>query len=81
MIERADISNATTQPMRKIHDGEEVFIKPIIEIERTVCCDCGLTHDVRYRVADDGRIGVTVWRNNRSTAQTRRYTKYAHRNT
>lgn len=61
--------------MRKvmeIKDGEEVFIKVKVQNERVTCCDCGLTHDMHYRIVDKNTLGITVWRNNRSTGQHRR---------
>lgn len=59
--------------VREIKDGEEIFIKVNDEDERVTCCDCGLTHDVHYRMVDINTLGVTVWRHNRSTGQHRRH--------
>lgn len=58
---------------RQIEDGKEIFIDTPNEIERVICCDCGLAHDVKYRIVNDTLLGITVWRNNYSTGQRRRY--------
>lgn len=41
---------------------------------RIACCDCGLVHDVEVK-PHKGSIYIRMRRNNRSTAQVRRYTK------
>jgi len=38
------------------------------------CCDCGLIHDEMYSVVD-GKVQLTVKRNNRSTGQYRRHNR------
>ncbi len=58
---------------RQIKDGVEVLIDTPNVTERVICCDCGLAHDIEYRIVDKTQLGITVWRNNRSTAQRRRY--------
>ena len=39
---------------------------------KLICCDCGLTHDVRL-LTDGRNIRLRFWRNNRSTGQHRRW--------
>ena len=38
------------------------------------CCDCGLVHDIEFWI-EEGHVAMRVARNNRSTAQMRRYMK------
>ena len=53
-------------------DGEG-FVVPHSTIYRIACCDCGLVHDFVF-VSEDGKpMGVAAKRNNRATAQRRRY--------
>lgn len=54
-------------------DGEG-FEVPVGEVYRLACCDCGLVHDVVFAIEDE-KLGMAVWRNNRATAQRRRYRK------
>jgi hypothetical protein len=57
-------------------DGEG-FAVPNGAIYRLACCDCGLVHDVVF-ISEDGKpIGVAARRNNRATAQRRRYPSQA----
>ncbi len=53
-------------------DGEQFEVKNE-EITRWACCDCGLVHDITFAIEDNGNIGVAAERNNRATAQRRRY--------
>lgn len=57
----------------KPKDGE--WIQPQRRAYKLMCCDCGLVHNLDFRVVHSGR-GCTVqfraYRNNRSTAMTRR---------
>lgn len=51
------------------------WIKPVMAGYRLGCCDCGLVHDVTFRVIRWGRGHKVVFkarRNNRSTAAVRR---------
>lgn len=41
--------------------------------ERVACCDCGLVHDIAYRVISDDELGIASWSNRRSTGQVRRH--------
>jgi uncharacterized Zn finger protein len=56
----------------QIQDGEG-FEVASGEIMRLACCDCGLIHDVAFAIEKNGKIGVALRRNNRSTAQRRRH--------
>ena len=44
-------------------------------IYKMACCDCGLVHEMRYRI-DDGELEVAFRRNNRATAQVRRHREH-----
>jgi hypothetical protein len=56
----------------QIEEGEWVSV-PLKTTE--ICCDCGLTHDVQYRVRGRGEIEFRVTRNARRTAAFRREMK------
>lgn len=49
------------------------WIQPVMYPQhyRMACCDCGLVHDVEFKV-EGGRVEFRVARNNRSTGQVRR---------
>lgn len=53
-------------------DGEG-FEVPSGVLCRIACCDCGLVHDFLFVSEDENPIGIAAKRNNRSTAQKRRY--------
>lgn len=44
---------------------------------RMACCDCGLVHELEFRIDDLGRVNFRARRNNRSTAALRRNKKAA----
>lgn len=44
---------------------------------KLACCDCGLVHDMEFRVDDLGRVNFRARRNNRSTGQMRRHANSA----
>lgn len=54
-------------------DGWTEWVRPIYEPEpfRLACCDCGLVHDVEFRIFE-GKPEFRMRRNNRSTGQMRR---------
>lgn len=39
---------------------------------RMACCDCGLVHDMQFRIDDLGQVNFRARRNARSTGQLRR---------
>lgn len=51
-------------------DGE--WVQPVRKGYKMCCCDCGLVHNVDFRVKD-GCIQFRVSRNARSTALVRRH--------
>lgn len=53
-------------------DGWSEWQQPVMRGYRMGCCDCGLVHDVEFRLVD-GRVQLRARRNNRSTAQIRRH--------
>ena len=59
----------------QLHDGDGFKIPKEGGIVRFACCDCGLVHDFRIAVEEDGDIGFVIERNNRSTGQIRRWKK------
>lgn len=54
--------------------GWTVWIQPKMRMYKMQCCDCGLVHNMQYRM-HGGRIQFRVQRNNRSTALARRHRK------
>jgi hypothetical protein len=50
------------------------WIEPREDGYKMACCDCGLVHNLDFRV-EDGRAQFRVFRNNRSTAMVRRHMK------
>jgi len=47
------------------------WITPVYKNFKIICCDCGLVHDVDFRVRA-GKVQFRVKRNNHSTANVRR---------
>lgn len=41
------------------------------EVYKISCCDCGLVHQICFRIDDDGDIAIAFRRHNRATAQVR----------
>lgn len=57
-------------------DGWSRWVLPVMEGYRMACCDCGLVHEVDFRVTNNyDRVELRMRRNNRSTAQVRRHMK------
>lgn len=48
------------------------WVQPIRKGYKMACCDCGLVHDMDFRI-HKGRAQFRVRRNNRSTGQLRRH--------
>lgn len=42
-------------------------------IQRWFCCDCGLAHDMEFKVKSKNKIVVTISTNGRATGSRRRY--------
>lgn len=55
-------------------DGWSDWIHPLPGY-KMACCDCGLVHNLEFRIDDLGQINFRASRNVRSTAQKRRYKK------
>lgn len=52
------------------------WVRPVMNGYKLACCDCGLVHDVDFRVSEDlERVEFRVFRNNRATGQIRRWMK------
>lgn len=50
------------------------WVQPIRKGYRMACCDCGLVHTMDFRI-HKGRAQFRAFRNNRATAQMRRWDK------
>ena len=51
-------------------EGE--WVQPIRKGYKMACCDCGLVHNLDFRIRK-GRVQFRAFRNNRSTGQLRRW--------
>lgn len=54
--------------------GWSDWVAPYKNNWRLICCDCGLVHDLEFRVKS-GESQFRIRRNNRSTGQIRRHKK------
>jgi hypothetical protein len=54
----------------KITDGE--WVNPHMPSYNMSCCDCGLVHNLKFKVDKSGQVWIRVRRNNRATGQIRR---------
>lgn len=63
------------QQINAIHpDGWSGWVYPIMGGYKFTCCDCGLVHEMDFRVTHDyNRVEFRVRRDNRSTGQVRRH--------
>lgn len=50
------------------------WVQPVRRGYKMACCDCGLVHDMDFRI-EAGRVQFRAARNNRATGQVRRYMK------
>lgn len=50
------------------------WVQPVRRDYKMGCCDCGLVHNLDFRIGD-GRVQFRVRRNNRSTAMVRRHAR------
>lgn len=65
----------TRMPKRgrtQIVDGDPVVINWKTTVFAMRCCDCGLVHDVYFKVKGS-KLEITTWRDNRATAASRRH--------
>jgi hypothetical protein len=51
---------------------ENEWQQPIIRNYKMACCDCGLVHEIDFRI-HKGRVQLRARRNNRATGQIRRH--------
>jgi hypothetical protein len=59
---------------RYLQVDADTWIQPVRRGYRMACCDCGLVHELDFRIRD-GRVQVRARRNNRATAAMRRTRK------
>lgn len=60
------------RPEVEREDGWTDWIHPLPGY-KLACCDCGLVHNMQFRIDDLGQINFRAQRNVRSTAQVRRH--------
>jgi hypothetical protein len=58
-------------PEMEYDDGWTDWVHPLPNY-RFSCCDCGLVHNLQFRIDDLGQINFRASRNQRSTGQVRR---------
>ena len=58
--------------VRQLSDGDTVVLYPGKDNLKVRCCDCGLVHLWVIDSLPDGSIHLRLFRDKRSTAQTRR---------
>ena len=58
---------------KSVKEGD--WINPIQKGYEMECCDCGLVHVLNFRV-EKGKAQFQVFRDQRSTGQTRRYIEF-----
>lgn len=58
-------------------DGWSDWVHPL-EGYKIACCDCGLIHNMEFRIDDLGQVNFRASRNNRSTGQMRRHMRDEH---
>ena len=57
-------------------DGWTRWIEPVMDGYKLACCDCGLVHNMEFKVESDGdnhKVLFRASRDARSTGQRRRY--------
>lgn len=74
MRRRYENLSATAGP-----DGWSRWVTPNPKSYRTSCCDCGLVHDLQFRMRKR-HVEVRFKRNNRATAAVRRASQKIHTN-
>jgi hypothetical protein len=60
--------------MRYTKPGEGEWLKPVHNGYKLGCCDCGLVHKMDFRVVK-GKVEFRAFRDERATAQKRRWRK------
>ena len=68
-------SAASMRRERYERPESDEWVQPVPEGYKMACCDCGLVHQMDFRVAD-GRVQFRVRRDNRATAMKRRHKGY-----
>ena len=56
------------------HPKHNEWIQPVRKDYKMCCCDCGLVHNMDFRIYK-GRVQIRARRNNRSTGQVRRWNR------
>jgi hypothetical protein len=55
-----------------LKDGDVVTIeKPEITMLQFQCCDCGLTHDLKFHTTKAGRLAIQIFLNRKETIKRR----------
>lgn len=55
-------------------NGWTDWVQPNMEMYKMMCCDCGLVHNMKFRI-EGNKVQFKVSRNNRATAASRRHKK------
>ena len=57
----------------RVEPGE--WVRPVRKGYKMMCCDCGLTHKLDFKLVEGRYIELRGWRDNRATANSRRASK------
>ena len=68
---RGSRSRERKSKYEQVEEGETLIFEPG-DVQYIACCDCSLVHVYEFDIVD-GKIQITIRRNDRSTAQLRRY--------
>ncbi len=60
----------------QMQDHDQFEIDALGGLIHFSCCDCGLVHKFGFAIEKNGNIGIALERDNRATAQRRRFNKY-----
>lgn len=62
--------------MVELDDGWSEWVHPLPGYKMS-CCECGLVHNMQFKIVEKGRIIFRAQRNSRATAAVRREKKKA----
>jgi hypothetical protein len=62
----------TGKEYQQLVDGDRFTIEPKQETLQLQCCDCGLTHDIQFRITSHGNIIMRMFLNRLETIKKRK---------
>ena len=64
--------------VKVINEGEPIVVRLGRRVKES-CCDCGLVHTMRYRLAAGGELVIEAWRDEATTKALRHQERHTHR--